>query len=74
MNLFEDAETAFENLIAEDASSVEVFREYAQAHLLRAETKKNQRLFGRSKDHTQKGIDLLCRSVMTVYTLQDSEE
>lgn len=63
MNLFEDAEIAFQSLIAEDSSSVEVFREYAQAHMVRAETKKSQRLFGRAKDHIQKSVDLLCRSV-----------
>lgn len=61
MDNFQEAELEFNALIDRDPTSLEVFKEYARAHLSEAEFKKNKRLFGRSKDHVQKATDLLCR-------------
>lgn len=69
MNLFSEAETCFNALITANTSSLEVFREYAEAHFAKAEEKKSQRLFGRSKIHIQKGIELLC----TAHSLHPSD-
>lgn len=62
MNLFAEAEQGFEALIALNTSSLEVYSEYAQSHFAKAEEKIGQRLFGRSKTHIQKGIELLARA------------
>lgn len=61
MNKFQEAEKIFEDLIAKDCKSIELFREFAHAHLNCAEEKKAMRLFGRAKDHVQKAVELLSR-------------
>lgn len=60
MDKFKEADEEFQALINNDPTSLVVYKEYARAHLFEAELKRNQRLLGRSKDHIQKAIDLLC--------------
>lgn len=62
MNLFPEAVKGFEELIAADHNSLEVFTEYAKAHLFMAEETKAKRLFGRSQVHLQDAVSLLCRA------------